>query len=386
MIRLSGILRAGFTAFTQSQGTRLAVHRWAAAVCACRTAALGGQVWRCPDGHVERVQYHSCKHRACPQCQRLAREQWLAKLEAQELLACDYYHVVFTVPHQLVPLWQWNRAVFSGLLLRAVRETVLTLTAEPRWLGAQVGLLLSLHTWSRSLAIHPHVHALITGGGWTAKGWRSAKKGYLVPLAVVHALFRGKLLGLLRQGVTSGELVLPAGQRRAAWRSTCNRLGRSQWNVHLAGCYRQGRGVMLYLARYVRGGPLQESQLLSHQQGQVSFCYTDHRDGRRRVMSLSTVAFIGRLAEHVPEAGMRLVRHAGLFAPSNRARLARCRQQLGMLPPAAPPPLTAAVYLERLGVSVPTTCPVCGQPLRCYQLERHRAPPPLVSPGQRDAA
>lgn len=383
---MGDIVRAGVAAFLAVQPARVAVHRWLRAVGRCRTSALGGQVWRCANGHVQRVQYHSCKHRACPQCQGLAKEQWLTKLSASELLACDYYHVVFTVPHELTVLWQWNRAALGGLLLRAVRETVLTLTAERKWLGAQVGLLLSLHTWSRSLALHPHVHALITGGGWREGRWQPAKKGYLVPLAVVHALFRGKLLGLIQQGLTSGELVLPGGQRLAAWRTTCNRLGRKPWNVHLAGCYPHGRGVLTYLARYVKGGPLQERQLVSHQQGQVTFRYTDHQEGRRREMRLSTVAFLGRLAEHVPERGMRLVRHAGLFAPSNRGRLAACRQQLGQLPSEAPETLTAAAYLERVGVPQPTTCTVCGLPLQCYRLARYQEPPPLVSAGHREVA
>jgi hypothetical protein len=377
MCKLQEVLRAGFAAFSQHQGTRRAVQRWAAAVMACRTAALGGHLWRCPAGHdVHRVQYHSCKHRACPQCGGLASEQWLERLRGR-LLACDYYHIVFTVPHELNRLWQWNRVAFGELLLRTVRETLLTLTAEPRWLGAQVGLVLSLHTWGRSLTVHPHVHALVSGGGWTAAGWKAATRGYLVPMAVVLALFRGKLLGQLQQELGSGRLALPPERERAAWQALVVQLRRRHWNVRLAGCYAHGRGVSTYLARYVRGGPLKASQLLAQRHGQVTFRYTDHRDGRSKPMRLSTEAFIARLAEHVPEPGMRLVRHAGLFASGNRGRLAVCRQQLGMAPAAATPPLTAGTYLQRLGVPLLTRCPVCGQALVAVTLERHRAPPVL---------
>ncbi|MDQ1249677.1 MAG: hypothetical protein QG597_4053 [Actinomycetota bacterium] len=377
MCKLQEILRAGFAAFTQHQGTRRAVHRWAAAVMACRTAALGGHLWRCPAGHVHRVQYNSCKHRACPQCGGLASEQWLQRLRAR-LLACDYYHLVFTVPHELNRLWQWNRVAFGELLLQTVRETLLTLTADPHWLGAQVGLVLSLHTWGRSLAVHPHVHALITGGGWTPAGWKATRRGYLLPMAVVLALFRGKLVAHLQQELCGGRLALPPDTHRAVWHTLVAQLRRRHWNVHLAGCYAHGRGVGTYLARYVRGGPLKASQLLAHRDGQVTFRYTDHRDARSKVMRLSTEDFIARLAEHVPEPGFRMVRHIGLLAPGNRARLAACRQQLGMLPSSAAPPLTAAVFLERLGLAPLTTCPICGQPLVRIPLERHRAPPPAA--------
>jgi hypothetical protein len=384
MCKLQEILRAGFAAFTQHQGTRRAVRRWAAAVMACRTAALGGHLWRCPAGHVHRVQYNSCKHRACPQCGGLASEQWLDRLRAR-LLTCDYYHLVFTVPHELNRLWQWNRVAFGELLLTTVRETLLTLTADPRWLGAQVGLVLSLHTWGRSLTVHPHVHALITGGGWTPDGWKATKRGYLVPMAVVLALFRGKLVAHLQQALSSGQLALPPDSERAAWHTLVAQLRHRHWNVHLAGCYAHGRGVGTYLARYVRGGPLKASQLLAYRHGQVTFRYTDHRDARSKAMRLSTADFIARLAEHVPERGMRLVRHVGLFAPGNRARLAQCRQQLGMLPLAAVPPLTGALFLQRLGLPLMTCCPVCGQALIPVILERHRAPPG-VRPAPRAAA
>lgn len=374
MCTLPEILRAGFAAYTQHQGARRAVQRWVAAVLSCRTAALGGHLWRCPAGHVQRVQYNSCKHRACPQCGGLAREQWLDRLRAR-LLACDYYHIVFTVPHEFNRLWQWNRVAFGELLLTTVRETLLTLTADPRWLGAQAGVVLSLHTWGRSLTVHPHVHALVTGGGWTPSGWQAARRGYLVPMAVVLALFRGKLLGQLQQALGGGLLSLPADTDRSFWQTLVSQLRRRHWNVHLAGRYAHGQGVATYLARYVRGGPLKASQLLAHEHGQVTFRYRDHRDGRGQVMRLSTEAFIGRLAEHVPERGMRLVRHAGLFASGNRERLAACRQALGMLPAAAVAPLTGPEYLQRLGVPVMACCPVCGQVLIAVLLERHRAPP-----------
>jgi putative transposase/transposase-like zinc-binding protein len=376
MPSLQAILRAGFDAYRASVRPRFAVYHWAFSVMSCRTASLGGHVLRCPEGHVQRIQYNSCKHRACPQCAGLGTEQWLQKTHSQLLLDCDYYHVIFTVPQELNDLWQWNRVGFGNVLLGTVRDTLLELMADPQWLGATPGLMLSLHTWGRNLSVHPHVHALITGGGWTAEGWRPLRTNYLVPLAVVRALFRGKLLARVQKALRAGELLVPHGADVTHWLVLCWRLRGKKWNVRLQTRYAHGRGVLTYLARYVRGGPLKQSQLEQSDDGSIRFAYSDHRDGEKKSLRLSVVEFIRRLAEHVPEPGHRMVRYAGIYASGKRSQLLQCRQCLGMSAAGTVEYLTAAAYLERLGLGERTKCPVCGRRLVMQKLSRYVGMPP----------
>jgi hypothetical protein len=377
--KLSSLLRTHFSSFSATHPQRWAVHRWAHAVMQCRTAALGGHVLRCPEGHMERVQYNSCKHRACPQCSALGTEQWLEKTFEKLLLDCDYYHVIFTIPHQLNELWQWNRTWLGDQLLAASRDTLLELLRDPKWLGATPGLVLSLHTWGRNLSIHPHVHVLVTGGGWMEAGWKGVRYDYLLPFQVVRALFRGKLLARVKQGIEAKELLIPQGQSVSSLLNLVHQLGRRKWNVHVRTRYPHGRGVLTYLARYVRGGPLKEGQLRSVSSEGVVFGHTDHRDGRWKRLALSMDAFLQRLAAHIPEPGYRMIRYAGIYAPGHRARLASCRQDLGMAPMAEPDYLTAQVYLEGLGLKERTHCPVCGRRLIMDELsvDTGRSPPLL---------
>ena len=171
----------------------------------CRTAVLGGHIQACPDGHMTRIWYNSCRHRSCPQCAFLQTERWLTCQRAR-LLACDHYHVIFTLPHDLNPLWLANVPVMTTLLFQAVRDTLGTLLADPTHLGAQPGIIAALHTWSQTLVLHPHVHCLVTGGGLTPAGtWRAVRHGFLLPVRVVMAVFRGKMLAALRQAWVRGK-------------------------------------------------------------------------------------------------------------------------------------------------------------------------------------
>lgn len=172
---LQQVLRAGFTQFAATYGLRSSVIRWAYSVMVCRTSALGGHVWRCPEGHEQRIVWNSCKHRACPQCTGVDRERWLDRMRRLLALDCGYHHVVFTLPHELNELWRWNRSWFAYQVLSASRETLLQLLGQRRWLGALPGIVLSWQTWGRNLIVHPHVHALVTAGGWTPSGWKHLK-------------------------------------------------------------------------------------------------------------------------------------------------------------------------------------------------------------------
>ena len=189
------------------------VRQTARAIMQCRTAALGGHIQACPDGHISRVWYNSWRHRSCPQCAYLQTERWLP-LQQARLLACDHSHVLFTLPHDLNPLWLANVPVMSALLFQAVRETLFDLLGDPQYLGAQPGMIAALHTWSQTFVLHPHLHCLVTGGGRTPAGqWVAVRHGFLLPAQVVMAVFRGKMLAAIRQAWARGALVLPDGLR-----------------------------------------------------------------------------------------------------------------------------------------------------------------------------
>ncbi len=268
---LQGILQASFAAYAQAHKLPRRVWRAAQAVMRCRTAALGGHVRRCPQGHVTEVWYNSCRHRACPRCASQRIGQWLAGWQ-QQLLPTDHLHVIFTLPSELHELWRWNRQTMTELLCRCVRETLFTLLGDVKWLGAQPGVLAALHTWGRTLALHPHVHCLVTGGGREATGqWRAIHNGYLLPVAVVRALLRGKVLGAIETLWTTGQLVVPPVLADDGVRHVLVAAARQRWNIRIAARYPHGRGVAMYLARYVRGGPIKDHRLVSFEGQQVTF-------------------------------------------------------------------------------------------------------------------
>lgn len=177
---------------------------------ACRTSALGGHVQACPDSHVKRHWYNSCKHRMCPLCAFTQIERWLAKQKAR-LLNTPHFHVVFTISNELHELWRLNRKIMADLLFKSATETLVELLEDPKHLGAKVGIIASLHTWSRKLTLHPHLHCLVTAGGLRHSEWVRSSETFLLPFGIVRTVFRGKYLHYLRQTLFRGELVLPDG-------------------------------------------------------------------------------------------------------------------------------------------------------------------------------
>ena len=371
---LQTILRSGFDDYCAGRRLRLAVHKMARSVMACRTAALGGHVHRCPQGHVQRVWYNSCKHRTCPQCSQLSTERWLQR-RCQRLLECDHFHVVFTIPNELLDVWRYNRAWLNDQLYRCSRDTLMELLASGKYLGATPGMILSLHTWGRTLIQHPHIHCLVTGGGWDGQNWRGVRNGFLVPTKVAQALFRGKLLAAIRVQQASGELELP--ESPLEFRRQLRKLSRTKWNVRVKERYAHGSGVLTYLARYLRGGPISDRRLLRSDGQTVTFRYRAHRDGRHKTMQLSRQEFLSRLFEHVPEPGVHGARYYGLYASNKRDLLDRCRELLGQAPTEEPEYLTYEVYLEQRGLDRLLRCPVCNRRLERFELaDTHGRSPP----------
>jgi Putative transposase/Transposase zinc-binding domain len=386
-ISVQTILQQGYEAYARDHALPGYVRRAVQAILACRTARLGGHVQACPEGHIERIWYNSCRHRMCPQCAWLRIERWLLHQKAR-LLACEHYHVIFTIPRELHELWLANVGVMTTLLFTSVRDTLLELLGDEQYLGATPGIIATLHTWSQTLLLHPHIHALVTGGGLTSTGqWVAVHHGFLLPSRVAMALFRGKLLAAIRRALRQGQLQLPTGMRLQPCENLLNKLGRAKWNVHIRERYPQGEGVLSYLARYVRGGPLSNQRLVSSAQGEVSFRYRVNGEGSDRrprgLMTLPIAAFIGRYLRHVPPPGSRVVRAYGLYAPTKGKALALCRKQVGQGPVSTPVALDWQAACSQQGTEHPERCPVCGQRLVCLGLiPRLRIPPPAPAPAE----
>jgi hypothetical protein len=380
---LQGIFQRHFKAYAQRYRLPAYVHRAAYWIARCRTAALGGHLRRCPEGHSERAFYNSCHQRVCPQCQGLATERWLERQRAR-LLGCAHHHLIFTIPHELNALWCWNRAPMAKLLFGAVRDTLMELLGDPRYLGAQPAFLAALHTWGRSLSLHPHLHVLAADGGLDERGaWVKPRRSHFLPARVLMLLFRGKFLATLRTAAARRTLRLPPDLTRARFASLLNRLGRKKWNVHIRARYAHGQGVAAYLARYLKGGPLKNSQLLPTAGKGVRFRYRPHRDedaGESVVLDLTPEAFLGRYLAHLPQPGAQTVRGYGLYGQRAGARLDRARAALGQPPVIEPAALAVEEFLARFDrTPAAATCAQCGARLRFVPLLAHGpAPPPTL--------
>jgi len=333
------ILRVGLGRLLAERKLPAYALRAARALMRCRTAALGGHTKYCPAGHLQGVWYNSCRHRVCPQCSLGRIEAWLAA-KRDVLLPTDHYHVIFTLPWQFRRIWQWNPRAVGDLLFRESAETLRALLGEERRLGdARPGWIAALHTWGRTLVAHPHVHCLVVGGGLAPDGtWRPIRNGYLLPYRQVRHLFRQRFCEALAAKLRNGELVLPDDLTRAEALRIVAKARRRKWNVRLEAPYRHGEGVATYLARYLKGGPIKNRRLVAFDGETVTFRYGDFREAdaggrpKTKVMRLSVVEFLGRLLQHVPPPGMKMVRSYGLYAPKSRDELERCREQIEPIP------------------------------------------------------
>jgi hypothetical protein len=380
---LQDIVTRHFPAYCETH--RIPFHKRKAvqAIIDCRTAALGGHVQYCPQGHVEQVWYNSCKHRGCPQCAALPTERWLETQKAR-LLDCDHYHVIFTLPHQLNVLWWCNNRLMANLLFRCAVATLMELLQDKKYLGALPGIIASLHTWGRNLSQHPHLHCLVTGGGWIDGLWKAVTGGYLLPFEVVRKLFRGKYIAALRQAHREGDLQLPEGMSDQQLENLFNKLGRKvKWNVHIRERYAHGTGVMSYLSRYVKGGPIKNSQLRAAGEKAITFEYTDHRDHDIKPLSLTPAHFIQRLLWHIPEPGQHTIRYYGVYGHRKQELRSQCREQLGQPAEERPDFLDWQTYWERSGKATTGHCPKCGHRLLAGPpIPRQQSPPKPIMKGK----
>jgi Putative transposase/Transposase zinc-binding domain len=379
------IFREHFPAYAQAHRLHPRERQAARCIANCYTAALGSTVLVCPLGHERIVQYHACRHRSCPRCAQRAQRRW-AQARVEQLLPCPHFHLIFTLPHAFIALWEFNRAWMNQLLFDCVRQSVLELCAVPRHLGATPGLLMALHTWGRTLSHHPHVHCLVTAGGLDPQGqWRDSRCDFLVPLKPLQHLLRGKFLARLTRALQAGLLRLPPDQDALHWRRTIARHYRGHWNIQICEPYPHARGVALYLARYVCGGPLPRERALELAHDTVSFGYTDHHDGRRKTLRLDAHEFIARVLWHAPPRAQHTVRHAGLYATALREQHRACRDLLTAPTPPQPIRPLACHDFARPAPS-PPRCSVCRAELvpavvsnASHQFGEFPPPPPATA-------
>lgn len=310
-------------------------------IAQCRTAALGGHVERCSDCGRTRVWYNSCRDRHCPNCQAMARAQWLEQRSA-ELLPVPYFHVVFTLPETLAPLALQNPSAVYGLLFRSAFATMLELADDPKHLGARLGGLAVLHTWGQNLWHHPHLHCVVAGGGMANDGgrWiacrRSRKnaKAFFLPVRVLSKVFRGKFLAGLRALRRAGKLKycgsLAGLADPAAFHALLGRSAKTPWVVYAKRPFGGPRQVLEYLARYTHRVAISDGRLLSLEGNSLRFALKDYRNGGKpTTATLGVVEFLRRFLLHVLPKGFRRIRHFGFLANRDRAaHLEQCRNLL----------------------------------------------------------
>lgn len=316
------------------------VEKTLKALAACRTAELGGHASCCDHCGQTQVWYNSCRDRHCPKCQAAARAAWL-EARCGELLPVEYFHLVFTLPHELSALVRANRRTLLDLLFRAAAETLLELAADGKRLGASVGFLSVLHTWGQNLEFHPHVHCVVTGGGPSRDGsrWIACRPGYLLPVQVLSRLFRGKFLAGLKRLYQTGQLRLDATLAdERAWQAWLAPLYQKEWVVHAKPPFGGPQQVLKYLARYTHRVAISNDRLVSLEDGRVTFRWKNYARGQQwQTMTLEAGEFLRRFIQHITPPGFVRIRYYGTWANADRkARLERCRQLLAVAGRPAP--------------------------------------------------
>jgi hypothetical protein len=355
----------------------------------CRTAALGGHVEACEDCGHWRIAYNSCRNRHCPKCQGAAARTWLAERKA-DLLPVGYFHVVFTLPAEVADIAFQNKALVYDLLFKAASETMLTIAADPKHLGARIGITAVLHTWGSAMTHHPHVHMIVPGGGIAPDGsrWISSRPAFLLPVRVLGKLFRRLFLTRLVALHDAGRLAFFGPMAHLAERRAFPRhlapVRRKRWVVYAKPPFAGPEAVLAYLSRYTHRVAISNSRLIRFDKNGVTFRYKDYRrDGtdRQQVMTLGPDEFIRRFLLHVLPRGFHRIRHYGLLAGSARkASIARARELLDVAAP-------AETDTSEESADFRPSCPCCGGRMIVIEtFERWRQPrgPPDASAPNRE--
>jgi Putative transposase/Transposase zinc-binding domain len=343
------------------------------AIETCRTAALGGHREQCSACDHQRISYNSCRNRHCPKCQSLARAEWIEHRQA-ELLNCAYFHVVFTLPEEVAALALQNKALIYNTLFQATAETLRTIGADPKHLGAQIGFFAILHTWGQNLQHHPHLHCVAPGGGLSPdrRRWIHCRPRFFLPVRVLSRFYRRRFLELLDDAFQTGKLRLLHGLAYLQSREAFNRylvpVRRKEWVVYAKPPFAGPQQVLDYLGRYTHRVAISNNRLLAMDDDHVQFRWKDYADGNQpKIMTIRVHEFIRRFLLHILPLGLQRIRYYGLFGNRRRTEnLARCRQLLHMQVPEtgnserAPPRDYRSRYEAFTGRSL-HQCPACLQ-------------------------
>ena len=386
-VEVADVFRAAGPAYRAAHAGHLTLQQLKvmSAIEHCRTAALGGHVEACEDCGQWRIAYNSCRNRHCPKCQGATARTWLAEREA-DLLPVGYFHVVFTLPAKAADIAFQNKAAVYDLLFRAASETMLTIAADPKHLGARIGITAVLHTWGSAMTHHPHVHMIVPGGGVSLDGqrWISSRPAFLLPVRVLGKLFRRLFLTRLIALHDAGRLdffgsLAPLADRRAFQRHL-SPVRHKRWAVYAKPPFAGPEAVLAYLSRYTHRVAISNWRLLAFDKTGVTFRYKDYRRGgadRQQVMTLGANEFIRRFLLHALPRGFHRIRHYGLLAGATRkVQLERARQLLAVAPPCAD-----AISTEPQDARPP--CPCCGGQMIIIEIIQRRyqsrAPPSVFS-------
>jgi hypothetical protein len=373
-LEVADVLRRYGNAYRQQHAGSLstAQRRVMSAIELCRTAALGGHVEQCDSCSHRRVFYNSCRNRHCPKCQSLARAEWIEDRLA-EILDCQYFHLVFTLPEEIAAIAYQNKEVVYGILFRTAAETLRTIAGDPKHLGAEIGFFSVLHTWGQNLLHHPHLHIVAAGGGISTDGtrWIPCRPGFFLPVRVLSRLFRRLFLEGLHKAFDSGKLqffsLLRPLENKLAFARYLAPLQNTEWVVYSKRPFAGPHQVLDYVGRYTHRVAISNNRLLDIETGHVTFHWKDYRDEQQKTMTLAADEFIRRFLLHALPDGFQRIRYYGFLANRFRdEKLQRCRQLLGMVSKQQPPcePKRSEDYrdrYERLTSSSLSKCPVCQQ-------------------------
>ncbi|QUN32922.1 IS91 family transposase (plasmid) [Cupriavidus sp. KK10] len=378
MLEVADIFRSHGPAWRATTHLSLGQLKVMSAIEQCRTAALGGHVLRCSGCERIEVAFNSCRNRHCTKCQTSAAHRWLAARQA-DLLPVEYYHVVFTLPAPVGAIAWYNKTVIYGLLFDIAAETLRTIAADPRHLGARIGATLVLHTWGSALTHHPHVHGIIPGGGLSPDGerWIACRTGFFLPVRVLSRLFRRRFLEALEAAHQRCQLQFFGEYTELANAATFARwlapLRSCEWVVYAKRPFAGPDTVLEYLSRYTHRVAISNQRLVAFDERGVTFRWKDYRAKgrtRQKIMTLEAGEFIRRFLLHVLPAGFHRIRHYGLLAnPVRRANLAKARELLDVMPEAETPPDDPGLAIRAVFV-----CRHCGAPMLVIEILERTAP------------
>lgn len=366
-IEVADIFRAYGRLYREAHKLPIRHRRAMRAIEICRTADLGGHKYKCNKCGALLISYNSCRNRHCPKCQNLEKERWIEARE-KDVLPTHYFHVVFTAPDALRPIALRNQRVVYGILFRAVSETLNELARDPKLIGAEIGVIAVLHTWSQTLIDHPHIHCIVTGGGLSLDGtrWISTREKYFMPMKVLSVVFRGKILDYLKQAYKSGKLSfngdIEALKEERDFKKLLDRLYRQKWHVYCKPPFKAAEKVVEYLGRYTHRVAISNERIVRLEDDHVTIRYRDYASGNKmKEMTLDASEFIRRFLLHILPDRFVKIRHYGILSNRNlKTKLLKCKELLGVpVLKTDEEPLSWQKLFEDITGIDPTLCPYC---------------------------